>query len=366
MRLRLTDKLDVLLVSDAEQIRWLNAHPNVLRPIDANAGFLHRILARRLLVDLAFHGQPLPVFVPRSDTRRSARQVELHQALDHPAAAAQEVVDSIAHVLCPATRAKAASRQTSHASAPPAEQQDSDIRLGALAQAWCGRLFDEDYSVDAARYAAGRLLGRWPSTPPWQSWQAEKSGALDAAKSRVSATVRGDLHAIHATSIGMENIATTLREMRQLADQGKLGKLGAERAMRQCLKVPPVLVRGCEREIQAPFLAQPLTKHTLILFLLGRAYRKTNDLALAFLADSWSACPARDAVPTMLQEAWHRAEAEQEKHSGLSGLIERAKQKVPELAWGMWRSLQPAASQATSTASNGLHSQPPVQPAAPG
>ena len=77
MRLRLFNLIDVLLVSDPEQIRWLNQHPQVVRPLASGGGFLHRALNRRLLSDLGFEGKVLPVFRPREDAGRAARQAAL-------------------------------------------------------------------------------------------------------------------------------------------------------------------------------------------------------------------------------------------------------------------------------------------------
>lgn len=87
--------------------------------------------------------------------------------------------------------------------------------------------------------------------------------------------------------------------------------------MRQCLVVPPVLIRGCEREVSAPFLRKPLQSRTLVFFLLARAYHKSADLDLAFLDGTWSACPARHVVPEMLRSVWKSAVAlEAQRNSG--------------------------------------------------
>ena len=37
------------------------------------------------------------------------------------------------------------------------------------------------------------------------------------------------------------------------------------------------------------------------------AYDKSGDLELAFLGDTWSACPARHVVPHMLRSVWKAA-----------------------------------------------------------
>ena len=66
LRLRIPKLVDILLVSDADQIAWLNEHPAVSRPIDPTRSWLHRFLDARLRTDLSLDGKPLPVFQPRS------------------------------------------------------------------------------------------------------------------------------------------------------------------------------------------------------------------------------------------------------------------------------------------------------------
>jgi hypothetical protein len=68
------------------------------------------------------------------------------------------------------------------------------------------------------------------------------------------------------------------------------------------------VLRGCSRELRAPFLTTPLTPRTLVVLRLARAYARSGDLNDAFLGNSWSECPAREVIPEMLRNAWSAAQ----------------------------------------------------------
>jgi hypothetical protein len=290
MRLRLLGLIDVLLVTDPDAIRWLNAHPDVVRPPDSRAGLLQWYVNRQTRTDLAFEGSILPVFLSRLDLSRARRQSELADALDEPARVPSAKSDWLG----------------SFVAGLVSEAETASDSVGVYVQQWCGRLFDPRFQATSATYAAGRMIASWPSSPPWRKGGRARK-RLDEAKRTLAAAAGHDVHCVHATSIGGENVTRSIRNMQALAAKVGLGTISAEQAMRQCLVVPPLLVRGCEREIRAPFLETPLTRRSLVVFLLAKAYAKSGDLDLAFLNDTWSACPARHVVPSMLQSVWNSA-----------------------------------------------------------
>jgi hypothetical protein len=313
--------VDVLLVDDPEHIRWLNDHPDIVRPLDSAAGPLHRLINGRLLKDLRFEGELLPVFLPRQDPQRARQQAQLFDELN-------ESSDRLG-----------VERQTLGEFVATGHGADA---VGPTVQHWCGRLFSPVYRATDATYRAAQLIANWPTTPPWRAWLVKVRGQLDQAKRIVSAAAEGDRHRIHGTTIGMDNVAATLRRMRQLAEGlgGPSGRTPDE-ALRQCLRVPAVLVRGCEREVAAPFLDRPLTRQSIVLFLLARAYRTSGDLELAFLGGSWSACPARVAVPEMLRSVWKAAtEAQEARQGALGALLDSTAHLVPGLVKGVWDRVQ--------------------------
>jgi hypothetical protein len=75
-------------------------------------------------------------------------------------------------------------------------------------------------------------------------------------------------------------------------------------------------------------VARPLTRRTLVVFLLARARARSGDLDIAFLSGTWSACPARRVIQEMLREAWQMArqgvEAEQRGQAAGAKLWRRA------------------------------------------
>jgi hypothetical protein len=285
IRIRLGKLIDVLLVSDPEQIQWLNAHATVDRALDPRASVLHRFVDRRLRVDLGFGGKLLPLFLARDAPRRAERQRALEQRLENLRGAPGQEREQIAAYVA-------------------GEQQVAEI--GVLVQQWCGRLFFPDYRASRETYAAGRKLAGWPTTLPLRAFRDRVSGRLDRAKDLVAGAASDDLHCIHGTSIGMENVTRSVRKLRRAA-HGSEHTLSPDEILRHCLRAPPAVLRGCTAEVTTPFLDQPLTPRTLIVLLVARAYRSSGDLDVAFLSDGWSRCPAHEVVPEMLRALWHTA-----------------------------------------------------------
>lgn len=292
IRIRLGSFLDLLLVQDPDQIQWLNQHPDVEREIDPSTSWLHHFADKRLRLDLAFGGKPLPVFASRENFERAATQRKLHERLEDLRGLPGEERDRI----------------TDYVSG-----KDTPEEIGVIVQQWCGRLFSSHYRSAKEIYAAGKKLAEWPITLPVLAWLQKKSGRFDAAKKTVADVADNDIHCIHATSIGMHNLARTVRKLRSAAHGIGATKLSPDDAIRICLTVPTAVLRGCTREIDAPFLASPLTKRTLVVFLVAKSFETSGDLDDAFLGESWSACPARDVIPEMLRAVWYAAHREETK-----------------------------------------------------
>jgi hypothetical protein len=295
LRLNIPKVIDLVLVSDAEQIAWLNQHPAISRPIDPSRSWLHRILDRRLGLDLAFDGEPLPVFQQRADERRSERQKLLYAAFEALRGLPGEEVDLIADEV---------------------SGRKSLPEIGVVVQQWCGRLFTDRYRSTQETYDAGRLIAGWASAPPWRTIRDRWSGKLAQAQSVLATAAGNDRHCVHGTSIGMENVARTVRKMRNVSANPDKKPASSDEMLRECLVAPPAVLRGCDAVVGAPFLDTPLTPRSLIVLLVARAYAATGDLDVAFLSDSWSACPARRVIPEMLRIAWrtaHRRDSEVER-----------------------------------------------------
>lgn len=296
IRIRLGKLIDVLLVSTPDQIQWLNQHADVQRKLDPSASWLHRIAARRFHDDLAFEGKSLPVFLSREDTERADRQNKLHQHLEDLRGLPGEERDQMADFV-----------------SGKATPED----IGVVVQQWCGRLFAAHYRSAKEICDAGRLLAKWPSTLPWHAFKERQSGRLAAAKAMIADAADGDIHCIHATSIGSHNLTRTIEKLRAAAHAHGTQKLSPDEVLRACLTVPPAVLRGCTKTIEAPFTSPALTNRTLIVFLVASAYAKSGDLDDAFLGNAWSACPARDVIPEMLRAVWYAAHRDETKDETL-------------------------------------------------
>ncbi len=290
IRLHLGRLIDVVLVSDPEHIQWLNAHENVERRIDPELGWLHRIIDGRLRRDLGFGGALMPVFLERSDAKRAERQRTLAERLDGLRGLPGPERNAIAAYV--ANRKKKAGQ------------------IGVTVQQWCGRLFLPHYHATKESYGAGRLLATFPAESPFAAWRKRVDGRLDRAKELLSDLAEGDLHCVHGTSIGMENVVRTVRNLRAAARSEEQRRRTLDEVLRECLVAPPVVLRSCTAEVQAPFLKKPLTQRTLIVLLVARAFAASGDLDAAFLSQGWSACPARRAISEMLRAVWGAARQE--------------------------------------------------------
>jgi hypothetical protein len=292
IRIRFANWIDLLLVHDPEQIQWLNQHPDVEREIDPSTSWLHRFVDKRFKLDLGFGARVLPVFLSRKNAERADKQRKLHARLEDLRGLPGEERDRITDYI---------------------SGKDTPDDIGVVVQQWCGRLFSSHYRSTKEVYDAGHMLADWPSTPPLRAFIEKRRGRLDAAKKVISEVADDDVHCIHATSIGTKNLVRTVRKLRGAAHGIGATKLTPDEALRKCLTVPPGVLRGCTREIDAPFLASPLTKRTVIVFLVAKSFAGSGDLDDAFLGESWSACPARDVIPEMLRAVWYAAHREETK-----------------------------------------------------
>jgi hypothetical protein len=296
IRLRLGKLLDVLVVSDPEQIEWLNAHMSVDRAIDPEASLVHRLVDRRLRGDLGFGGELLPVFLSRGAQGRAEQQRSLENRFETLRGLPGPEREQI----------------TAYVSG-----QKHVEEIGVTVQQWCGRLFFPHYRASRESYEAGRKIARWPTTLPLRAWKARVDGTLARAKDVVAGAAEHDRHCIHGTTIGMENVARSVRKLRKAVHTSDKQRLSPDEILRHCLTAPPAVLRGCTAEFEVPFLRRPLTPRTLIVFLVARAYAASGDLDIAFLTDGWSRCPAHEVIPEMLRAVWHAAHHDEPEHKRL-------------------------------------------------
>lgn len=304
LRLYIPHLLDIVLVRDARQIEWLNQQPDLTRSINPQRSWLHRILHQRLLIDLRMpDGSVLPAFLTREDPNRAERQRQLEDRFDRMRGAPGVERDEIAAFVA-------------GAAGPTASPE-----IGVSVQQWCGRLFTPDYHSSVPAFEAGKLLADWMSAPPWRTLAARLSGRLGHAKQQVFDAAQGDPYCVHATTVGTRHITRAVHNLRRAAQRPDKRALAPDDILRECLVVPPALVRACSGQLVVPFLERPLTESSLVVFLTAQAYRDTGDVDTAFMAEGWSACPARNVVPEMLRAVWHVAQRDATAHKSRLGRI---------------------------------------------
>jgi hypothetical protein len=288
IRVHVPGLLDVLVVREAEQINWLNDRAEVVRTIDPGKSWLHRLLHQQLMRDLRLpDGSPLPAFLDRNDPARAKRQQELEDHFDQ-------------------LRGLRGPERDEMAAFVRGKKTSADI--GIAVQQWCGKLFHSGYRADGDTYAAGDLIAGWVSAPPWKTLFLRLSGKLDASKRLIFEAAKADSYCVHATTIGTRHITGAVEKLRRAALRSGDRELGPDEILRECLVVPPALVRTCAADLEVPFLDLPLTSKTIVIFMTARAYKDSGDQDDAFLAEGWSACPARDIIPEMLRAVWHAAQ----------------------------------------------------------
>lgn len=301
--------LDIVAIRDAEQIKWLNERAEIVRTIDPQTSWLHRFLHQQLMQDLRLpDGKPLPAFLDRKDPQRAKRQKELEAQFDELRGLPGPERDEIAAFVS-------------------GKKTDGDI--GVTVQHWCGRMFHSSYRASAETYAAGKLLAEWVSSPPWKTLFHRLSGRLAASKQQVFEAARGDSYCVHATTIGMRHITEAVENLRRAALRPDKRRLAPDEILRECLVVPPALVRTCTADVDVPFLDLPLTARSLVIFLTASAYKESGDEDVAFLAEGWSACPARDIVPEMLRAVWHAAHHDEADGKTIFAKIDRLSRLIP-------------------------------------
>jgi hypothetical protein len=132
------------------------------------------------------------------------------------------------------------------------------------------------------------------------------SGSVDRARQKLAAAVGNDRSGLHTTGIAVHNLVHTIERMRDLAAQSNAGTMpSANEAIARCLSAP----KNVLREAIAPgtTAAGAFRRGTLVMLRIeaGRARHARRDIA--FMATSWSRCPAHGWVISLLTAIWERA-----------------------------------------------------------
>jgi hypothetical protein len=280
---------NIFQVTEPDEIKALSNDPVIDRQFRTRTCPLNWFLLKRSLSVLSFQRKRFPTMTPHHSAERERHQHELHRRLS----------DDSARIQCgPAELAPIAAW---------IRGSGSDEEIGVLTQQLLGRLFKSNFTATAESWNAARVLVTAPrsSNLPRLLWWFV-TGKVRRAKRLLAAKVDNDLSAVNATGIAVHNIVKGLRRMRVLyADVGMRNTLSPQTAASQCLFAPISVYRqstGPGKMGDCPF-----PKNSLFVFNIGEASRMQDGHTLVFMEESWSACPASQWVPALLQGIWKLA-----------------------------------------------------------
>jgi hypothetical protein len=255
------------------------------RQYEPKGPLLNRIIVRRIRSVLVLNGQPLPPVAPRGMQRPTPEQAALEKRLN----ALAEDLHGGEEWLKPL--------------AGYVRREGPSSAAGPLAQEAVGRLFVADTTQ------CRKALRRPPSSTARRGrsirlclFRGQSPGA--SAARRHGSMVHGDPAGVHATGIAMHNMVASLQRMRALWSSPGGRQLPPQGAVMQCLAAPAQVMR---QPPAAGGSGGKLDDTTLVLLRLEAARAQSQRQGVAFLAQSWSRCPAYAWVPALLSAVWRTA-----------------------------------------------------------
>jgi hypothetical protein len=293
-RLRIPGLIDVLRVADPAQIAELGQDARLDRDYVARGPLLNRMIVARIRKVLSLNGAPWPPVAPRGVQRPTAGQAALEARLSALAGAWSADDPSV----------RALAGYVRGASAPES--------VGPLAQEAIGRLFRPDYRADAESWAAAEVMAEAPrSFNPFLRLQWAFTGAVAKARGLLADKVGGDPGGLNGTGVAVHNLVASVKRMRALwADPQARRRLSPEAAAAQCLVAPVQVTRQPTQAGSS--LAGDFEKTTLVLLQLRVAQARSPSAETAFMAGTWSRCPAHAWIPALLAEVWRAANASED------------------------------------------------------
>ncbi len=287
-RIRIPGLLDLLIIDqpgeilDAADDPALDRGPTRLGPV------LNRIIQNIRLRSLRTDKVALPSALPRDDGARIAMQEALAQRLD-PAGAPWdgESLQAIADWL-----------------------RGTKAPIGPLCQQAIGRLFVPGFRATPQTWRAAHVINRSLAlTNPALRLLWAITGEVTRAKRTLSDAMHGDPAAVHAIGVAVHTFQRAVERLdAALADAPMRRALSTKGALGFASAAPDTILRHASAH--ADMAAGTVAPGTLVLMRLDGAAQRSADPRIAFMSDSWSACPAHRIVPAMLAEIWFRATGE--------------------------------------------------------
>lgn len=288
-RIAIPGLADVLLVDAPGEIRDLAGDARLRRGGPPAGRWLTRRIQANALGAMRAGDHALPSALPEDDAGRREAQAALADRLD-PAAAPWDgdSLQAIADYL----------------------RGDRSRTLGALAQEAVGRLFKPDYRATRETWRAAVQMDRAArSLNPARrlAWRATRR--TEKAQAVLAEAVGGDPAGIHATGIAVHTFLRSVRNLDAALAEPRGRRFRSTSAMLgRALAAPTAVLRVATD--YADTAAGPVAPGTLVVMQLDAATGRTSDPRVAFMAGSWSACPADRVVTAMLAEIWQRATGE--------------------------------------------------------
>ena len=168
-------------------------------------------------------------------------------------------------------------------------------------------MFDPAYGSDDEVWEAARKvefhLRSWNPLLRLVRWL---SGDLQRAQKVLTRAAGGDAASVHGTGVAVHNLVESLEWMRTArADRARAVRLTPVTAARAALRAPQTVVRAGVRD--ADLSAGTVRAGTIVALDTRAAATRSMDADLAFLAGSWSGCPADAWVLALLEEIWRRS-----------------------------------------------------------
>ncbi len=286
--------VDVTFVDDARSIEGLEADSRIDRTYGERGPWYNRVLQRRLASEVRLDSGMLPAFRARGDAERAEAQKAMAARLG------QITVDTLADDPDVADIARWVR-----------EGEDDDPgSVGPMVQQFAGRLFNPDYTGDAASYRAARTIDRFLRANPLCGAWLSLTGQVSRAMHLLSSRAGGDAHAVHATAIAFHNMVAAVSRMRTIArTPGRDGRASEQTIAQQCLVPPDSALRTVSAPVQTAHRRNPLKPGALIVYRLADAFGERADVAATFRSGAWAECPAHGLVPNFLRAVWRRASA---------------------------------------------------------
>jgi len=283
--------LDVLEVTDPEEIEAVNKDPRMDRQFDLRTCPLNWLLLQRSLRVLSYAGNRFPTMAPRDSTARNLQQEELWNRLNAKVNEVKLGPEELAPL------------------SDWVRGNGAEESLGLQAQQFLGRLFSESFVATPESWAAAITLVRAPrSSNVFKLIWWSLSGKVGRAKRDLAGMVKNDLSGVNAIGIAVHNLVNSLRRMKTLySDTNLRMTLSPLDAVNRCLAAPVSVYR--QATIAGELKGHQFSSNSLFILNIGVAAKEEGARRLVFMSDSWSSCPAERWVPAMLEGVWVRANA---------------------------------------------------------